>query len=77
MSHEIRDDAEAETFRFVEGNMCGPLLREGPSLCRGRRLYHVHKEHTGTWETSDPAGRREPARSVSGRRGAEADDERG
>ena len=37
----------------------------------------MHKEHVGTWETSVTAGRREPLRSVSGRRGAEADDERG
>jgi hypothetical protein len=35
LSHEIRDDAEAETFRFVEGNMCGSAATRGPDALPG------------------------------------------
>ena len=31
------------------------LLCEVPPLCRGRRPYHVGREHVGTWEISRPA----------------------
>ena len=32
MSHEIADVAGAETVGFVEGNMCGPVMRGADAL---------------------------------------------
>src|SRR5262249_40642933 len=47
-----------------------------PPLHRGRRPHHVQKEFVGTWGISCLTGRHSVVRPASGRRRAEADDDR-
>ena len=56
MSRERSDIAGAESFHSLEGNMCGTVICEVLSPCRGLRPHHVQKDRIGSWEISGLTG---------------------
>jgi hypothetical protein len=56
LSHERSDVAGAEGLLLLEGNMCGTVLCEVLTPCRGQRPHHVQKDRIGSWEVSGLTG---------------------